>query len=76
MVDEVTLKPLYKGWNLHHMDQRPEHYTNVDNECRFRALNKQTHEFIHWLYRYYVKDPFILDRIEETLEYMKKYSED
>ena len=50
-VDAVTTKPLLKGFQVHHMDLNPNHYTNLvdDNFC---CLNRQSHEFIHWLYRY------------------------
>jgi hypothetical protein len=30
-----------------------------------------THDFIHWLFRYYPKDPGIIDRIKAEMEKMK-----
>lgn len=75
-VDEITLKPLRVGCNCHHLDQREEHYTNIKDESRFMILNRQSHEMLHWIYRYYVKDKEIIDRLRTALELMKKYSED
>lgn len=67
--DIITQKPLYKGWNLHHrhISANDEQYTNIDDTNDFIALNVQTHDFLHWLYRYYVNDKDILKRIEEEL---------
>jgi hypothetical protein len=34
-----------------------------------------THDFIHWLYRYYPKDPAIIDRIKSEMERMLKINQ-
>lgn len=73
--DAITGKPLYKGCNCHHLDQRFENYKNLDKQ-RFRMLNRKSHDFIHWLYLYWIKEPEILNRIEKLLIEMKAYSED
>jgi hypothetical protein len=73
--DCITNKPLRKGFNVHHLDCRSEHYTILKEE-RFRPLNKDTHDCVHFLYRYYKKDPFIIDRLREVLDLMVKYNED
>lgn len=69
-VDYVTQRPLLKGFNLHHLDLDEKHYCDISDNGNFECLNKQTHEFIHWLYRYYPKDPEILDRIKIMLDKM------
>lgn len=73
-VDAVTLKPLRSGFNLHHLDMsnQKERYTDLSDETKFVACNKQTHEIIHHLYRYYAKDPSIVQRLEEILKKMKE----
>lgn len=68
-VDEVTLKPLRKNFNLHHMDFDVSHY-DVFDENNFSCLNTNTHDVIHFLYRYYKKDKAILGRIQFILDRM------
>ena len=72
--DPVTLKPLRKGFNVHHLDESVEHYGNLDDHSKFRPLNKATHELIHTLYTYYRKDPKVLDRLKELLDLMVRYN--
>lgn len=62
-IDWVTKKPLSKTWNLHHLDLRSEHYKDISDPERFMPLNEDTHEFVHWLYRHWLKDKGILDRL-------------
>lgn len=50
-IDEITEKPLYKGFQVHHLDMSIENYRKL-NEENFRTYNRTTHEFIHWLYKY------------------------
>lgn len=66
-IDPITLSKLYKGCNLHHRNLSEEEYENIDNEDDFVMLNHQTHEMLHWLYRYWKKDSSILNRIEDEL---------
>ena len=73
--DCITNKPLRAKWNLHHLDLREENY-QVLKEERFRPLNSDTHDCVHFLYRYYKKDPFIIDRLRVLLDLMVKYNED
>ena len=73
--DCITNKPLRAKWNLHHLDLREENY-QVLKEERFRPLNSDTHDCVHFLYRYYKKDPFIIDRLRTILDLMVKYNED
>ena len=71
--DEITGKPLRKGhWNLHHLDLDSANYEVLD-EDRFLCLNNQTHDFLHWAYRYYRNDgKAFIDSFEKALERMKR----
>lgn len=69
-LDEITLKPLYKGWNCHHMILDPKKYEDLTNEDNFATLNHNTHEFIHWAFNNYKKDPLFLDRVKYVLDDM------
>jgi len=70
-VDCVTLYPLRKGHNLHHLDLDEAHYEDISDESHFEPLNRKTHETVHFLYPYYVKDRGIIKRLEELLERMR-----
>lgn len=50
-VDFITGKPLYAGFQVHHCDLNPEHYSNL-NPDNFVLLNRTFHEVIHEIYRY------------------------
>lgn len=67
--DEITLKPLYKGWTLHHEDLNPDNYEKMNSN--FLCCNKKTHEVVHWLFTYYKTDVTILDRLKAELDKMK-----
>lgn len=75
-VDFITKQVLSKTWNLHHLDLRDKHYTDISDLSRFLPLNKDTHDFIHWLYSLWYKDRNILKRIEIVLEEMNQYTHD
>ena len=68
-IDLITLSKLGKRFELHHEDLREENYEKLNDN--FLPCNNQTHEMIHWLYRYYVKDPGIIDRLKAEMEKMK-----
>ena len=72
--DPITKKKLYKMANLHHLDQRAENYENISDTDRFVMVNSQTHDNLHWLYKYWIKDPLIIDRVVHYLEKMREYS--
>lgn len=76
-VDPVTLTPLVRGWNLHHLDQREEHYANLD-PTRFLAVSHTHHEMLHWCYNIYkrTKSLDFLDVLKEEIQTMYEYSED
>ena len=69
--DYVTGKKLYKMYNVHHLDMSAENYEKLD-EDNFIALNKQMHDTVHILFRYYAKDPSILEKLEKILERIKE----
>jgi hypothetical protein len=68
--DFVTHKKLKANYSLHHLDLNPDHYTDISDPTKFENLNKESHGWVHELYRYYRKDPEILDRLKELLDRM------
>lgn len=68
-LDLITLHKLERRWELHHEDLRGENYEKLNDN--FLPCNNMTHDFIHWLYRYYPKDPAIIDRIKAEMIKMK-----
>lgn len=72
-LDLITLHKLGKRWELHHEDLRDENYEKLNDN--FLPCNNMTHEFLHWLFRYYLKDPAIIDRIKNELERMKEINQ-
>ena len=69
--DIITGKKLCRGYNTHHLDLSVENYDQLTEE-NFVALNKQTHEALHFLFRYYQKDHTILDRLKTILDRMNE----
>lgn len=48
-----------------------EHYMDIRDKDNFVFLNKTTHETVHFLFRYYIKDEQVIDRLREVLQEMK-----
>lgn len=69
--DIITGKKLYKGYNVHHLDMSEANYDKLIEE-NFIAVNKNTHEALHFLFRYYKNDKDILNRIKQVLEKMNE----
>lgn len=69
-IDPITKSKLGKTANLHHrhVTADEEEYCDISNANDYIMLMSSTHKFLHWIYRYWRKDPAILDRIEEELE--------
>ena len=67
--DIITGKKLYKCYNVHHLDMSADNYDKLIEE-NFIAVNKATHEALHFLFRYYKNDKYILNRIKQVLEKM------
>ena len=74
--DYITKKPLEREWNLHHLDLNTSRYNQITDMNRFMPLNKKTHEIVHEIYKWYKRDPSVLDRLKETLDKMKEYTLD
>lgn len=68
-VDALTLAKLRKGSTSHHLDLNPDHYEVLDEDL-FETLNIKSHEVVHFMYNYYKKDPFIIDRLKAILHKM------
>lgn len=68
-VDALTNMKLNKGYECHHCDLNIENYDKFIDE-NFELLNTKSHDTIHFLYGYYVKDAAILDRLRAILEKM------
>ena len=69
-IDPITKHKLCKGWNLHHRHVTADidEYQDISNPEHYVCLNKETHKMLHWLYRYWKKDPTILERINAELQ--------
>lgn len=72
--DQLTGKPLRKGFQCHHKDLHKENYQILEKE-NFCCVNPQSHDFIHWFYGYYKDDPNIMIRLLEIMAKMKELSE-
>ena len=68
-IDAITLKPLRKGFQVHHQNLDETKYNEL-KESNFVCVNNLTHKVIHWLYTYYKKDPAIIDRLKAEMELM------
>ena len=64
-VDYITQSKLLRGANLHHkvllkssknVERVMQHYTDITDKDNFVFLNKTTHDTVHFLFRYYIKD--------------------
>lgn len=73
-VDFITGKPLYAGFNLHHLDLDEKHYEDISNEDNFICLNRKSHDLIHFLFRY-KEWRQLLKNIETLLERMEKLND-
>lgn len=49
--DQLTGRPLRRGWQLHHLDMSVENYKDL-NPDNFVCLNRKSHELIHFLFNY------------------------
>lgn len=72
--DYITHKELTRTWNLHHLDMNDKNYTDLSKPDKFIPLNKDTHEFIHWLFRIYRHDKDIIRRIKLIMDMMLLYN--
>lgn len=72
--DAITLKPLRKGYNVHHMNLSPNEYEKLV-EDNFIPLNKTMHETIHTCYKYQATDSGFMDRLKYYVEKMVEINE-
>lgn len=70
----LTKKKLLKGWQNHHLDMSEENYDDFSDHSKFVPLNRAAHDLVHTLFRYYRKDPTILDRLKDILDKMSEYN--
>lgn len=49
-LDPITLKPLSRTYNLHHLNVDPQKYTVLDEPDHFIGLNSTTHTLVHFLW--------------------------
>lgn len=74
--DPITGSKLTPTANCHHLDQRFEHYMNL-NKDHFVMLNKKTHSMIHFLYNVYRKrGDNLFKEMKKIFDDMIKYSND
>ena len=68
--DFVTLKPLTKCFNCHHCNLDADEYQNLEDEGNFIAVNKSTHDMVHWCLRYVkaYRSMEIMDRLYAEIE--------
>lgn len=69
--DFITLKPLTKCFHCHHGNLNADEYSNLEDEGNFLAVNKSTHETLHWCLRY-VKAYHSLEVIDRLYEEVKR----
>jgi len=68
--DYITHKKLKANYPLHHLDLNPDNYQDLSNISHFENLNRESHSWVHEIYKYYRKDPKVLDRLKEVLDRM------
>lgn len=74
--DPITLKPLSKTYNLHHLNCDATQYTNISNEEHFIGLNSNSHDLVHFLWgneRCRKDWRQMIERLIQVLELMDKY---
>lgn len=74
--DPVSLRPLTRTFNLHHLSQDERFYDDLERS-RFLGLNDYSHRTIHFIYDIVKRegDFQVLDRIKEIIEQMQEITE-
>lgn len=72
--DYITGEDLLRDWNLHHLDMNDKHYTDLSKPDKFLPLNRETHKFVHWLFRFYRHDRDVLRRLKFVMDMMLIYN--
>ena len=75
-VDPISLKPLNRSFNLHHLSQDERYYDDLSPE-RFVGLNSYSHDCIHYLYNIVERegDYNVLDRVRLLIMEMQKITQ-
>lgn len=71
--DQLTGRPLRRGWQLHHLDMSVENYKDL-NPDNFVCLNRKSHELIHFLFNY--DTDLVLGNARKILLKMEKLNKD
>lgn len=73
--DYITHKRLKSSYKLHHLDLNSDNYQDISNLNYFENLNNESHSWVHEIYKYYRKDPAVLDRLKDILDRMIEINE-
>lgn len=71
-VDPISLRPLTRTANCHHLSQNTDYYGDL-SEDRFLMLNDYSHRLVHYLYdivRRENGDYDVLERIKDVIKRM------
>lgn len=74
--DDLTGAKLTTLYNLHHMRvcRTMEEYGDL-NPAYFLRLNNKSHDFLHWAYSQFLKDPEFLKRLTHYINLMATLNE-
>ena len=73
--DAIVHRKLTGRWCVHHLDSNEENYKDVSDISHFMPLLKSVHDSWHIFYKYWLKDPEVLDRLKASFELAKSISE-
>ena len=75
-IDPISMRPLSKSFNLHHLSQDERYYDDLLPE-RFVGLNSYSHDCIHYLYNIVERegDYNVLDRVRLLIIEMQKITQ-
>lgn len=73
-IDPITLRPLTRSANCHHLDMNKENYGNLE-PSRFVMLNHNSHTLCHEILKIYLRegDFDVFERIKEICLKMAEY---
>ena len=70
-IDPISMRPLTRSFNLHHLSQDERYYDDLSRE-RFVGLNDYSHRCVHYLYDIVVRedDYNVLERLRLIIQQM------
>jgi len=70
-IDPISMRPLNRGWNLHHLSQDERYYDDLSRE-RFVGLNEYSHRCVHYLHDIVVRegDFNVFERLQLIIQQM------